>query len=255
MNFDVLFSWNYFNTNFDFFFLRWVDKKATILTDFTIDRSVLEELGFHQVVQKNLNQATQFDRLTNRGIMDYLRRTVPKVFQNTLSLLSTSTIQQFLDELVWREIHGKSSSDAFHNMINDLSVQARADTGVSLVKMLHGVALNPFKDWKISQYKPSPAPINETPANPPVTIPAPLKRPAPPPEDNSESNAKEMRPSSYYSTMYDKTKPPLVSSPQDAIVTCQVRSLDKLDGVFKICFNKYFDGSACRMSANLENQH
>jgi hypothetical protein len=107
---------------------RWVNQKAIIMTDFTVERAALEELGFRHVVQKNLNSVAADDRLNNRTIMEYLRKTVPKVFQNTLSLLSTATIQQFLDELVWREIHGQTSSDAFHNIIRDISSQARAET-------------------------------------------------------------------------------------------------------------------------------
>lgn len=207
---------------------RWVDKNATILTDYTVDRGALEELGFQNIIQKNINTATSFDRLTNRGIMEYLRKTVPKVFQNTLSLLSTTTIQQFLDELVWRETHGQSSAEACHDLLKDLSYQARADTGISLIKRLHAVAMDPFKDWKISQYrstKPSASEARQTSLPPsviPAIITATVKRPAPTPSADS-SSAKEMRPTSYYSTMRDKTKLPLVSSPEDAFVNCQVR--------------------------------
>ena len=34
--------------------------------------------------------------------MDYLKKVVPKMFQNTLSNLTNSIIQQFLDELSFR---------------------------------------------------------------------------------------------------------------------------------------------------------
>lgn len=96
-----------------------------ILTDFTVDRATLQDLGFYYIVQKTLSTVTSDDRLNNRTIMEYLRRTVPKVFQNTLSLLSTTCIQQFLDELVWRENQGLTSSDAFHNILRDLGTQAQ----------------------------------------------------------------------------------------------------------------------------------
>jgi len=128
---------------------RWVSPKAMILTDFTVDRATLQDLGFYYIVQKTLSTVTSDDRLNNRTIMEYLRRTVPKVFQNTLSLLSTACIQQFLDELVWRENQGLTSSDAFHNILRDLGTQAQVDTGMPLINRLSMVTVDPFKDWNL----------------------------------------------------------------------------------------------------------
>lgn len=51
------------------------------------------------------------------------------MFQNTLSLLSRQIIQQFLDELVWRERWGYIPARAFENMIADLAEQTKLDTG------------------------------------------------------------------------------------------------------------------------------
>lgn len=132
--------------------------------------------------------------------MDYLRKTVPKVFQNTLSVLSTATIQQFLDELVWRESHGLSAADAFHNIIRDLSAQARVDTGMSLIKRLPAVAADPFKDWSlktaqiavaapvpipasltVTKTTTAPAPTATTTVLPKPIIPAPVVKVAPAP--------------------------------------------------------------------------
>jgi len=48
-----------------------------ILTDFTVDRATLQDLGFYYIVQKTLSTVTSDDRLNNRTIMEYLRRTVP----------------------------------------------------------------------------------------------------------------------------------------------------------------------------------
>ncbi len=178
----------------------WVSPKAIILTDFTVDKTALEELGFHHIIQKTLNSVSVDDRQSNRNIMDYLRKTVPKVFQNTLSVLSTATIQQFLDELVWRESHGLSAADAFHNIIRDLSSQARADTGMSLIKRLPAVAADPFKDWSlktaeiavsasvpipasltVTKTATAPAPAAVTTVLPKPTIPAPVLKVAPAP--------------------------------------------------------------------------
>lgn len=51
------------------------------------------------------------------------------MFQNTLSLLSRQIIQQFLDELVWRERWGYIPARAFENMIAHLAEQTKLDTG------------------------------------------------------------------------------------------------------------------------------
>ena len=37
-------------------------------------------------------------------VMEYLKKIVPKMFQNTLSNLTNSIIQQFLDELSFRSV-------------------------------------------------------------------------------------------------------------------------------------------------------
>ena len=98
--------------------------------------------------------------------MGYLRQTVPKVFQDTLSLLSIATIQQFLDELVWRESISLSAADAFHNIIRDLSAQTRVDNGMSLIKRITAVAADPFKDWSLT--------TDQISTSAPVPIPASL---------------------------------------------------------------------------------
>ena len=226
------------------FSFRWVNTKAIILTDFTVERTALEELGFRNVVQKNLNTTSAEDRLSNRNVMSYLRKTVPKVFQNTLSVLSTSTIQQFLDELVWREINGSCSADAFHNIIRDLSAQARAETGMPLIKRLPLVSVDPFKDWSITQTKPvqKPTQAKPTQAKPSSAAQVPssettastnsggIKRPIssliPAAKDHVEqmgpSKVKEIRKSSYYATMMDTSKEEVASDPKDAETFCQV---------------------------------
>ena len=60
-----------------------------------------------------------------------------------------ATIQQFLDELVWRESHGLSAEDALRNITRHLSDQTHVDYGMSLIKRLPAVAADPFKDWSI----------------------------------------------------------------------------------------------------------
>lgn len=53
------------------------------------------------------------------------------MFKNTLSLLSRQIIQQFLDELVWRERWGPVASQAFDNVIAHMAEQTKLETGKS----------------------------------------------------------------------------------------------------------------------------
>lgn len=76
---------------------EWINRDSQILTDLTVDKSVLQQMGFKNIIQVAPNDQT---KAGNYNIMDYLRRIVPRMFQNTLSLLSRQIIQQFLDELV-----------------------------------------------------------------------------------------------------------------------------------------------------------
>lgn len=103
----------------------------------------LHSMGF-----KNIVQTVSTERgISNHTIMEYLRRIVPRMFQNTLSLLSRQHIQQFLDELVWREWYGQTPLKAFENIILHLAEQTRADLNQSLIVRLNKVAANPFRNW------------------------------------------------------------------------------------------------------------
>lgn len=70
----------------------WVNKESTILTDLTVDKGTLNNMGYKSVTQ--VSPADANSRNSNANIMDYLRRIVPRMFQNTLSLLSRQIIQQ-----------------------------------------------------------------------------------------------------------------------------------------------------------------
>ena len=50
-------------------------------------------------------------------------------FQSTLCVLSKSLIQQFLDELSWREIWGTTSVAAFDNIIHHLVQMTKWEMG------------------------------------------------------------------------------------------------------------------------------
>lgn len=191
------------------------------------------------MIQRTLNSTNLDDKQNNRTIMDYLRKTVPKVFQNTLSVLSTATIQQFLDELVWREANGLCAADAFHNIVRDLRSQTRAETGMPITKRLLMVALDPFSDWSITSPPVSSAvatPVNapsttET-VQPQVSTNQPsggVKRPAAT-TPVGPSNPKEPKigpASSFYGTMHVARKdyPNTYCDPEDTETICQVRLL------------------------------
>lgn len=90
---------------------------------------------------------------TNQQIMEYLKKVVPKMFQNTLSNLSTPVIQQFLDELTFRELFANFPLACFDAIIQRISSQTSAytDAGSTMVDKLASVSANPFLDWRFSE--------------------------------------------------------------------------------------------------------
>ena len=117
----------------------WVNKDSQILTDLTVDKGTLHTMGYKHVVQATSNDGK--NKNCNANIMDYLRRIVPRMFQNTLSLLSRQIIQQFLDELVWREWYGTTPGLTFDNIVSHISEQTRLDAKDTLVTRLNKVKL------------------------------------------------------------------------------------------------------------------
>lgn len=116
----------------------WVHKDSVILTDLTVDKGTLNSMGYKTVIQVPGSEQTL--KNSNANIMDYLRRIVPRMFQNTLSLLSRQIIQQFLNELVWRELYGNSPGTTFDNIVKHLSEEAKIETKESLTTRLHKVS-------------------------------------------------------------------------------------------------------------------
>lgn len=123
---------------------KWVHPESIILTDLTIDKGTLIAMGYKNIIQTpgpdGKNQ--------NATIMEYLRTVVPRMFQNTLSLLSRPIIQQFLDELVWREWYGVSPGKAFENLVQHIAEQSLVNAE-PLVVRLNKVSANPFKNWSV----------------------------------------------------------------------------------------------------------
>ncbi|XP_030752468.1 uncharacterized protein LOC115879678 isoform X2 [Sitophilus oryzae] len=151
--------------------VQWVHPSSVIVTDLTVDKATLVQMGFNHVVQSTSMDSNN----SNRTIMEYLRRIVPRMFQNTLSLLSRQIIQQFLDELVWREWFGTTSMQAFDNLVVHLAEQTRqTQGGNSLFVRLNKVAMNPFRSWALT-----PAPVQPGTVAPPAQQQQPAPKPAP----------------------------------------------------------------------------
>lgn len=123
----------------------WVHKDSVILTDLTVDKGTLNNMGYKIVQQVSPTDSNS--KHSNANIMDYLRRIVPRMFQNTLSLLSRQIIQQFLNELVWRETYGNSPGQAFDNIVTHIAEQTKLETKDNLVTRLNKAAADPFKHW------------------------------------------------------------------------------------------------------------
>ncbi|XP_055606963.1 uncharacterized protein LOC129754765 [Uranotaenia lowii] len=123
----------------------WVHRDSIILTDLTVDKGTLNNMGYKSVQQVAPSEAN--NKNSNANIMDYLRRIVPRMFQNTLSLLSRQIIQQFLNELVWRESFGNSPGQAFDNIVQHIAEQTRLETKDNMVTRLNKAAADPFKHW------------------------------------------------------------------------------------------------------------
>ncbi|XP_059476655.1 uncharacterized protein LOC132197399 [Neocloeon triangulifer] len=167
---------------------NWVHPASTILTDFSIDKSTLQALGFNNVYQNN---ATDHGVMlggrwrNNANIMDYLRKVVPRMFLNTLSLLNRALIQQFLDELTWRERWGFSPPLTFDNIISHLAEQTKVDYGEQMVNRLSKIAVNPFKSWNYNEQ-------NKVLVNTPATLAAPTTS-APPEFDVTPTSLCEVQ--------------------------------------------------------------
>ncbi|XP_072747682.1 uncharacterized protein Row isoform X2 [Anoplolepis gracilipes] len=129
---------------------EWVHTDSKIMTDFTVDKGTLHDMGYIHVVQSAFAEQTSRNVLSNYHIMEYLRKIVPRMFQNTLSLLSRQMIQQFLDELIWREMYGGTAERAFDNIIRHIAEQTKFDSNDNLLDRLAKIASNPFYNWSYS---------------------------------------------------------------------------------------------------------
>jgi len=130
----------------------WVLKGSKILTDYSIDKDRLRTMGYSVIVQCNASAQNRRTTDSNGNVMDYLKKIVPKMFQNSLSLLTTSAIQQFLDELTFRELCGHYPLLAFDSLVQRISNQTAAamERGATFGARMKSVASRPSDDWRIT---------------------------------------------------------------------------------------------------------
>ncbi|ODN00983.1 Pogo transposable element with ZNF domain [Orchesella cincta] len=128
---------------------HWVDKRSTLLVDGIIDKTLFHELGFKNIQQCGENAPKNAP--TNCNVMNYLRQIVPKMFASTLSVLSKSIVQQFLDELSWRELYGLTVLQSFENMLDHIAEMTKWNLNGGLIPRLNKVSQNPFADWSFTK--------------------------------------------------------------------------------------------------------
>ncbi|KAI5704738.1 hypothetical protein M8J76_002316 [Diaphorina citri] len=131
--------------------LDWVHLDSTIFIDSSISKQALIGLGFTNVIEgpsyqdQNLSLSGAHH---NHNVMHYLRTTVLSLLQSKLVSLQTSVIQQFLDELVWREVYGRTPQDLFSNFIQHLAEMTHLNLNENLKKKLERIQQDPSKNVK-----------------------------------------------------------------------------------------------------------
>ena len=73
-------------------------------------------------------------------------------FQNSPGLLTISAIQQFLDELTFRELYANHPLLAFDSLVDRISTQTKAaqEHGTTFLNRMKSVASEPTNDWRIT---------------------------------------------------------------------------------------------------------
>ena len=221
----------------------WVHTSSKIFTDFSVDKETLNKIGFKNVSMCSLNNDKTVQADGNWAIMDYLKKVVPKMFQSTLSSLSTPVIQQFLDELTFRELYGHYPLACFEAIIQRISTQTAMcankpqQMAETVTDYLCKVASDPFKDWRYSDrhglhdiHVPiNPSPRGSSPAIYKSPSPASNKRASSEESDESfikrmKGSGKEMVPmeSFYYATLPGDTGVQATEFKADMAFKCPV---------------------------------
>ncbi len=82
---------------------------------------------------------------------------LPFSSQNSLSNLTTNVIQQFLDELTFRENLGKGPLICFERIIDKISAQTThvSKKGTTMTNRLRTISDNPFGDYRMTFQQPA----------------------------------------------------------------------------------------------------
>ncbi|XP_018018469.1 uncharacterized protein LOC108674990 isoform X2 [Hyalella azteca] len=141
--------------------LSTVHHNAVIVCDGSIDKTSLPAMNYKKlVVCQHNHDGTRED--SNSTIMSYLRKHVPKMFQNSLSTLTLEQVQLVLDELCWRETFGRSPSHSYINMMQQLAYLTYRETeNNGLLCLLDFLAHTHSKCWRY---------VADS-AAPPITLP------------------------------------------------------------------------------------
>ena len=141
----------------------WIRRDTRIIADFSVDRERLVNMGYNNVFQCSAGATVKRSDNTNAMIMDYLKKVVPRMFQNSLSVLSTTLIQQFLDELTFREVFGKGPLQCFDGIVQKIAVQTAfsAKKNQTMSTRLRTISDSPFGDWRMSNQPSSSPQVNK----------------------------------------------------------------------------------------------
>uniref|UniRef100_A0A8D8M498 Uncharacterized protein n=2 Tax=Cacopsylla melanoneura TaxID=428564 RepID=A0A8D8M498_9HEMI len=133
--------------------LDWVHLDSTICIDSSISKQALIGLGFVNVKEgpsyqeQNLSLSGVYH---NHNTVHYLRTNVVPMLQNKTQGMTTSLIQQFLDELVWREMYGRTPQELFTNFIRHLAEMTHLNLNENLKKKLERILQDPTKNVKFN---------------------------------------------------------------------------------------------------------
>lgn len=133
--------------------LDWVHLDSTVCIDSSISKAALLGLGFVNVVEgpsyaeQNLSLSGAHH---NHNIADYLKTNVQPMLQGKVLGMQLSLVQQFLDELAWREMYGRSPQALFNNFIHHLAEMTHLNLNESLKKKLERILQDPTRNVKFT---------------------------------------------------------------------------------------------------------
>lgn len=118
----------------------WVIKTSELVIDETFDKDAYLSIGYQSINQTKASNG----EYANSNIKTYLKTVVVPMFNHILLLLPPHTIQQFLDELSWREWYATAPDKTFDHIVSHIAAQTTTKFPDSLVNRLSKVMLTGF---------------------------------------------------------------------------------------------------------------